>query len=642
MAAAEGSDCKGGGACFLDLEAECSESETTSTSYIGSEPDGSEGEDFVDNASVHSEAQGNHRALFQTLVKKAGNRHVKNLKRKLNVSCESDSQDVEQSSPSLASSQAASPLGSRPAAKRRLFAALENTPAFASCSYEASGDSSQQVPSPGYSENSEGSSRHGRKRRCPASNGSKQSSKENKRDSQLHLEVLVAKNKLACKMAYFKHSYTVSYTDLTRVFHSDRTTNNQWVVAAFGVTDAAYEAAIEKLPKICVYLQASRRSRKKGNVALFLLDFTVAKCRDTVMKLFQDMLNVKPEHLLCQPPKMKGVCAALFWFKNAIATGTATYGAVPAWIRSQTSLSEATAEQSKFDFGTMVQWAWDNQLCEESVIAYQYALCAETDLNAKAWLASSNQARVVKDVAVMVRHYKRAAMLGMSISAYIKHRCDGVADTGSWLSVMNVLKYQGISPIEFVNAMKLWLKGVPKKNTIALIGPANTGKSMFSNSLLGFLGGQVLSFQNHHSHFWLAPLADTRAALIDDATFTCWKYVDIYLRNVLDGYSIQIDRKHRQPVQMKAPPLLITSNVDVTQEPQFQYLYSRLVIFYFKQPFPLDEHGDPVFQITYGDWKSFFERLWGRLDLSDQEDEGDDGDGVRTFKCNAKQANGTY
>ncbi|QMS92576.1 early protein E1 [Camelus dromedarius papillomavirus 3] len=627
MADGEGTSTGEGGGYFLDLEAACSESESTASSYIDADESESEGEDFIDNASVHS-AQGNHLAVFQTLVKKAGDREVKKLKRKLILgSCEGS--DAELGSPLLAPNSNTPPRRT-PVVKRRLFGCRENTSPSPACSHEASGTSTPATQVPGRTGSGGGK-------------GLPQVFLENKENlaegSQLAVQLLQAKNSTACKMAHFKEAYTVSFLDLTRIFHSDKTTNNQWVVAGFGVSEAVFEASVERLQKHCSFVQASRRSRKKGTVTLFLLDFNVAKCRETVLKLFTDLLNLSVLQLLCQPPKIKGVCAALFWFKNAISSGTFSFGTVPRWIQAQTSLSESTADQTKFDFGVMVQWAWDHKYSEESVIAYQYALNAETDANAKAWLGCSNQARVVKDVAAMVRYYQRAAMLGLTMSAYLYQRCDLVQANGNWVNVMNVLKYQGISPISFVAAMKSWLQGIPKKNCIALIGPPNTGKSMFSNSLIGFLGGRVLSFANHHSHFWLAPLSETRAALIDDATYQCWKYFDIYLRSVLDGYPIQIDRKHRTPVQIKAPPLLVTSNVDVATEPQLQYLHSRVVVFYFKQPCPVDAVGEPLLQISHADWKSFFKRLWARLELSDQEDEGEDGGSAQTFKCNARGAN---
>ncbi|ADZ53051.1 E1 [Camelus dromedarius papillomavirus 1] len=628
MADGEGTSV-GGRDAYILLEASCSENESEPGSYISTGDADSEGEDLIDNASVRSDAQGNHLAIFQQLEKKAGEQQLLNLKRKLNVSGSSESPSAEDLGPTLGAGAL------RPVAKRRLFASLENTTDLSASSYEAKGVApplSAQVLSPTCSIGL------GTSRVYSGSSG-----KENSRSSGeggLHLDVLRSKNRESCKLACFKDAFVASFADLTRVFHSDKTTNAQWVTAAFDVDEKLYEAAILRLKKHCTYLQACRRCRKKGSVSVFLTEFTVAKCRETVLKLFADLLTLEVTKLISQPPKIKGLCAALFWFKNAMCSDTQTFGTVPKWISVQTSVTENSAEALKFDFGLMVQWAWDQNFSEESAIAYNYALQAETDRNAKAWLACSNQARYVKDAAAMVRHYKRAAMLSLSMSAYIKQRCDLITGAGTWLNVANVLKYHGIEPIVFVNALRNWLKGTPKKNCITIIGPSNTGKSMFCHSLISFLGGNVLSFANHLTHFWLAPLSETRAALIDDATHKCWRYFDTYLRSVLDGYHIQVDRKHRAPVQIKAPPLLVTSNVDVSTEPSLQYLHSRLVTFYFSQPFPVDENGDPLFKITHADWKCFFERLWGRLDLSDQEDEGDDGASRRTFTCNARGPNG--
>lgn len=612
MAADKGSPGPGAGHVFIDSEAECSDIETTG------DLDDSQSDctDLVDNSLVD---EGNHLAVFQKLERKAGENAVTQLKRKLQISPQSQDAEVEGLSPSLAAITLG-PSPRNPLVKRRLFTEE------AQIHHEAT--SNVQVPLNQTEEGGVYDSEGGRSilNETPLSGG-------------LHIDILKAKNTKAARLALFKDAYVVSFCDLTRPYLNNKTTNAQWVVAGFAVTEPLYTASVLLLRQQCLYLQGSRRSLQKGSVSLFLLHFPVAKCRDTVKNLLLSLWSIPESHIICDPPKIRGACAAFFWLKNALVDGVSVHGEAPPWIQHQTSLTEGSSENLKFDLGKLVQYAYDNNILEESRLAYEYACLADVEANARAWLTCNNQARFIKDAVVMARHYKRAEMLKLSMSAYLSRRCSEITGAGSWRPIVSLLRYHGIEPIRLVNAFKLWLKGTPKHNCIVLIGPPSTGKSMFSNSLMGFLGGKVLSFQCHRSHFWLEPLAETKAALLDDATDPCWKYFEIYLRNALDGYPICIDRKHRAPIQIKAPPLMVTTNVDIMTMPKYIYLHSRCTPFYFTQPCPqLDNESD--FRISISDWKHFFERLWRRLDLSDQEDEDDDGRGLRSLTCSARNTNG--
>ncbi|AXQ00533.1 E1 protein [Okapia johnstoni papillomavirus 1] len=606
----------GSGCVFIDDEAICEDSDKENVE----EEDVNEEEgdyDFVDNASVN---EGNHLLLFQTQQKKAGEDNIVAIKRKLQLSPCSQEEAV---SPTHKNNVA---QNRKYLVKRRLFDSVR--PVAGSDEARRPLENVLQVQN---GENQE---------KSPCNTVFQSGSGE----EAMHLQVLRSKNMAACKLRLFKLLYVASYCDLTRVFKSNKTCNVQWVIAGFGVTEVMYEASFELLKKACTYLQTSRKIHESGSVALYFCVFKVAKSRDTVEKLFSKMINVDPLCLMIQPPKIRGTCAALFWVKNGMSPATFKYGETPQWILTQTMISENVAEATKFDFGQMVQWAYDLGYTDESKIAYEYACCADTDCNARAFLAANNQPKIVKDVSTMVRLYQRAEIQRMSMSEYIHSRCKHAGTGGTWNSIMALFKLQGIEPIRFVNALRTWLKGVPKQNCIAFIGPPNSGKSMLCNSFISFMGGKVLTFANHHSHFWLQPLSDARVALIDDATETCWKYFDTYLRNVLDGYEVSIDRKHKSAIQMKAPPLLVTSNIDVHSLEKYYYLHSRIVPFYFKETLPTSESGEPLLFINDADWSVFFARLWGRLDLSDQEEEEEEGDedgkSATAFRCSSRKANG--
>ena len=178
----------------------------------------------------------------------------------------------------------------------------------------------------------------------------------------------------------------------------------------------------------------------------------------------------------------------------------------------------------------MVQWAYDNDYTEESTVAYYYACYASENNNAAAFLASNCQVKYVKDCVSMVRMYKRQEMKGMSMSEWIYKCCKDIPEGNEWKEIVQFLKYQGINFLQFLIAFKQFLKCVPKKMCLVFYGPPDTGKSLFCFKLIHFLKGQVVSYINKSSQFWLMPLQDAKVGLLDDATYNCWLYLDTYLR----------------------------------------------------------------------------------------------------------------
>ncbi|AST11576.1 E1 protein [Sus scrofa papillomavirus 2] len=453
------------------------------------------------------------------------------------------------------------------------------------------------------------------------------------------LDLLKSSNAQATMLAKFKEAVGVSYMELTRKFKSNKTCCGDWVLAIFGVTETVFEILKSVFQQHCSYMHISMLPAKSCLLVVFLASFKAGKSRETVLRLVKSTVGAETVHMLAEPPKTRSMAAALYWFKTGHSPSTFIYGKLPEWISRQTMISHQTADQVTFDLSEMVQWAYDNDYRDEAKIAYEYAKLGELDSNALAWLRTSNQAKYVRDVATMVRYYKKAEMNEMSTARWIYYRmkkCD--REEGSWKPIVLFLRYQEIEFVSFLQFFKDFLKGVPKKNCLCIHGPANTGKSMFTMSLINFFGGRVLSFANSRSHFWLQPLAETKLALIDDATKPCWDYLDTFLRNGLDGNPVCIDLKHKAPIQLKCPPLMITSNIAIKEEDRWPYLNSRVQCFHFKNEFPFNPDGTPAYQFNDSNWKSFFGRLWQQLDLSDQEDEGEDGEDLPPFKCGARRA----
>lgn len=583
-----GTTVNNGGADFICFEADCSDaSEGESENNENAEPN--DETDFISNVTVE---QGNSLALHNAYEQKKGDERIQQLKRKL----QHTPWDSSPRAP-LQQLQNCSP----PAAKRGLFLP-ENEAATSSA--------------PPYD---------------------KQVDKDRGRGGESACQItalLRSKNLQATLLAQFKELSGVGFKDLSRHYKHCKTTNLSWICAAFGALETLYNSSLELLKEDCEYLLSKRLLSNNYNCNVFLCSFKKAKCKDTVKALFAKLLNVNASHMLCDPPNITSHLCGLYWLKLSMSPHSFKHGEMPMWLARLTMLEHSQAsDASKFNFGRMVQWAYDSNFTDEAAIAYWYAVNAETDANAAAWLACPNQARYVRDCSTMVRHYKHAERANLSMSQYINKLCSQCTVPGNWKDIMYFLKHQNLETITLVNALQSWLKGVPKKNTIFIVGPPDTGKSLFAQSLMHFLQGTVLTFAMSKSQFWLQPLFGAKAALVDDATSSCLNYFDQHMRSMLDGYSICIDRKHRNPVEIKAPPLLVTTNIDINTVDKYFYLRSRVTLLKFPNKMPVDDNGQPLYKLTDGTWNHFFKRLWSRLELSDPEDEEDDESRCRTLKC---------
>lgn len=420
----------------------------------------------------------------------------------------------------------------------------------------------------------------------------------------------------------FKELFGVGFNDLVRQFRSDKSTCTDWVYSVFGVNPSISEGFHMLLKEHTLYLHTQWVTCRWGMVLLALCRYKVAKNRSTIVRQLAQMLNVPVQQILIQPPKLQSAPAALFWFRSSMGNGSEVTGTTPEWISRQTMLEHSFAD-TQFSLTDMVQWAYDNGYTEEYDIAYYYAQRGDIDANAAAFLKSNMQARYVRDCACMCKHYKLAEMKKMSMAEWIKHR-GGKCNDGDWKPIVKFLKYQHIDIIAFLGALKKWLHGIPKKNCICIIGPPDTGKSCFGMSLMKFLGGTILSYVNASSHFWLQPLVDAKVAMLDDVTAGCWTYMDMHMRNLLDGNPTSIDRKHRALTVIKCPPLLLTSNMDISTEDKYKYLRSRITTFTFPNTFPFDTNGNAIYELNDENWNSFFKRLASSLELDTAEDENGD------------------
>ncbi|AHN65801.1 E1 [Pygoscelis adeliae papillomavirus 1] len=432
--------------------------------------------------------------------------------------------------------------------------------------------------------------------------------------NELLQRILAAKDARHAHLTIFKELYSLSYCDITRIYKSDKTQSHEWVCALIGCASVITEALMECLKAHTEFVLYDLNPNK--NYALYYCGFTVSKSREGVRRCFKNF-NVQTDHMLIDPPNKRSTVAALFFQRLVVG-----HGDMPQWCTD--IIATGGAGGDGFKLSEMVQWALDNNICDEAQIAYHYAEAANTDTNAQLWLSSNSQAKYVRDCTTMVRHYKRGHMRATPMIEHIAVRMRDHVDQDDgegWKRIVLLLRYQHCGLQEFLLTLKYWLRGRPKKSTIAIIGVGDSGKTMFSMSLISFLEGRVLSYANSKSHFWLQPLADCKCAVIDDVTWPCWDYFNLYMRNALDGNDICIDCKYRAPMQLKCPPLILTSNYDPRGEgggETYKYLMSRMNFLCFNRVIPVCGV-TPRFLIQAGDWRSFFLKYQQELGLDLQQ-----------------------
>ena len=578
------------GSWFIVSEADCVTDINSLENIFEESTDGSVVSELIDD--VDNASQGNSLALYNSLITDDCNKVLSDLKRKY---IRSPQQSVAELSPIL---QAVKITGEGKS-KRRLFqdSGIED---------DETAHSSQVLPETEEQVNVSA-------------------------EADETVDLLRCSNRKAVILAKFKERFAVSFHELTRDFKSDKTCSINWVVTVCNIVEDVLNASKILLQKHVDFVQIIT----VGLHALFLIEFKVGKSRETLVKMLTNILNVQDYQIICNPPRLRSVAVSLYFYKRSLSNTSFKYGNFPEWLSSQILLDHHVGSQESFSLSDMVQWAFDHDFTDESEIAYKYACCAAEIANAAAFLQSNNQAKLVKDCATMVKHYKRYEMRQMSMASWIKKCCSDYSKTEDWKPIARFLRFQGINFVEFLIAFKAFLKGTPKKNCLVFWGPPDTGKSMFCFTLLKFFKGKVISYMNSKSQFWLMPLLDCKLGLLDDATYPCWQFMDIHLRNAMDGNPFCIDSKHKHPVQLNLPPLLVSTNLNVMEEQSLKYLHSRIKCFEFPNKLPIAEDGASSYKFTNESWACFFSKFATHLYIA-EDDDGNSGDPDRPFQCSAR------
>ncbi|UOH27063.1 nonstructural protein 1 [Galliform chaphamaparvovirus 12] len=147
-------------------------------------------------------------------------------------------------------------------------------------------------------------------------------------------------------------------------------------------------------------------------------------------------------------------------------------------------------------------------------------------------------------------------------------------------AIHKVLLHQGIPPVDFDEAFHKWItKADPKKNTITIQGPSNTGKSAFISGMKTCIPwGEIVNTEpfafegllNGVIGIWEEPLC---SATLAEKT-----------KQIFEGMTTAIPIKYKKPAMLPRKPIMITTNHDpwrfcTNEEPMFR---NRMWIFFFQ------------------------------------------------------------
>lgn len=127
--------------------------------------------------------------------------------------------------------------------------------------------------------------------------------------------------------------------------------------------------------------------------------------------------------------------------------------------------------------------------------------------------------------------------------------------------ILNLLKTQGINPIEFSNAIKkVFLCSEEKINCVRLTGVANSGKSLLFQLITSCF---ITCYANNHgseNEFYMSNFLNKAVILCEELYVTQATCEDF--KSILGGANIDIAKKYSEKQILSRTPILITSNFE--------------------------------------------------------------------------------
>lgn len=404
----------------------------------------------------------------------------------------------------------------------------------------------------------------------------------------------------------FKADTKVRFHDLVKSMKNEKTQQKNWIVYFFlGAKDSEVLTAVKTL------LQQDSTNVAYGLYGsgshLFCLEYIDQQRSVAGIKRILKTAGVVTA-LIGVPLIKKSV--VIDWLR----TETLPLKNVLSFIKQIPLLDGEKKPPFKFD--ELVQFTALYKIKSLPELIYRYRLHAKDDINAQQWMECTCALKYAKDALQMVALNEQGELNQLTQTQYInqvllENEC------GNHMNVSKFLLYQEILDAQFLNALRNWLHHRIKKCTLVFCGTPDSGKTMLGLALNKAVRGNITTWHSNSSNFWLQPLANSRFAMIDDATLQFWTYADTQLRTALDGNEVAIDCKYMPPVVTRFPSLVISTNYDIHEhKSQYEYLFNRCVMFRFHKKLTYRTGEEtPALLVTAADITAYIQHHRETLDL---------------------------
>ncbi|QKR71895.1 E1 [Wels catfish papillomavirus 1] len=369
------------------------------------------------------------------------------------------------------------------------------------------------------------------------------------------------------------HNEGRSWASLFKEMKNQKTMQTNWGIFFKKHADKKFNLAIEA----ALITDSCRiRSKSDDHHTFYLLEYQLKQ--RSISGLTQLLHKIVPQlELLIGCPKFKDT-AFRDWAKNFTSVLTEDAPEMSGL------LLEGDESDGKFNVQELFEWIEAHEPISLEILLCNYREEArQGNANAMLWLQQSSNITVAKKQYELWKATLKGRQMQIPLSSYIEQRIEEYTG-GESSKVERLLAKNGISPFDFLNAIRRWIHNHVKKSVVCFVGPGNCGKSMIADAMIEFLNGARLTW-HESNQFWKQGAIGKRFVMLDDVTPCCWKDLDARERRALDGGVVCINKKFCEPCEMKMPPMLLTSNYDVRGNSDFEYLCNRITFLTFNTPF---------------------------------------------------------
>lgn len=371
------------------------------------------------------------------------------------------------------------------------------------------------------------------------------------------------------------------WVDVAKTMRSCKTMQKNWIIfCKKPLTGLKHGPKISHIALEAILCQdcSGIRAFHRTNFVCYILDYkNKSRSQSGLSKL---LLQANVQHALIGVPFTRKPLVRA-WAKQQTSVLSEESGRDVDWVYSTTQQNSTI----KFNPEELIIFCEETEPSSIEILIANYRLEAQKgNENAQAWIEQCGAYNNAQHCYKMWKATNRGKQLQLSFSDYLLSRL-ALFEGGDAKKIQALLGFQGLNEINILNLIRKWFQGKAKSSTLCFQGPGNSGKSMLTEALIIVLDGCILSI-NEHNHFWKQGALGKRYCLIDDVTLSQWQFLDQSERRTLDGGLIAINKKFADSVETKMPPILITTNYYLPDDPQYEFLTNRLTWVQFSKPLP--------------------------------------------------------